>query len=215
MIANASEAVAPWVTELSRNAESVAADLEKLQGLVRKWQSVQNLVSRETLPHFWQRHVVDSLQVLPLLPKATGLIFDLGSGGGFPGLPLAIARRGSGLRFMLCESNSRKAAFLRTAIRELALDASVLDIRIETIDSRETGRADRVLARALAPLNRLMELSFPLLVPEGHMVVHKGRENRREIDEAGSNWRFDVVISDSVTDEHGVLLDISHLRPRS
>ena len=208
-------AVLPWTNNLSRPVEIVVADLERFQGLLERWQKAQNLVSRETLDAFWTRHVADSLQVLPLLPVGAGQIFDLGSGGGFPGLPLAISNVGAGRHFVLCESNNRKTAFLRTAIRELSLDAKVLSGRIEDIDSRETGPADVILSRALAPLNRLMELSFPLLKPNGILIFHKGRENAREIEEAGANWRFDVVRHTSATDDQGVLLEITKLLPRS
>ena len=207
--------VQPWADYFSRDAATVTNDLGLFEKLVRKWQAAQNLVSRETLDAFWTRHVVDSLQVLSLLPADAKKVFDLGSGGGFPGIPLAIARKGSGTQFLLCEANARKIAFLRTAIRELALDAKTLSGRIETLDSRETGKADIVLARALAPLNQLMTLAYPLLDAGGRMVVHKGRENQREIDEASSNWQFDVIKHESATDDFGVLLDIGCLRPRS
>jgi 16S rRNA (guanine527-N7)-methyltransferase len=207
--------VLPWSVQLSRPVQNVVADLERFRVLLERWQGAQNLVSRETLNEFWTRHVADSLQILPLLPKNAAHVFDLGSGGGFPGLPLAIARIDTGTRFFLSESNLRKTAFLRTAIREIALDAKVLAGRIEAIDPNETGRADVILARALAPLNRLMELAFPLLKPDGILVFHKGRENSREIEEAGANWLFHVVRHQSATDDQGVVLEIGNLHPRS
>lgn len=207
--------VLPWAVHLTRPADQVAADLVRFQVLLGRWQAAKNLVSRETLEEFWTRHVIDSLQVLPILPEKSALVLDLGSGGGFPALPLAIARVGSGTRFVLCDSNKRKTAFLRTVVRELALEADVLSGRIEDQVSRETARADVVLARALAPLNQLMQLSFPLVSPSGILIFHKGRENAREIDEAGANWHFDVVRHKSATDDQGVLLEIGNLRPRS
>ncbi len=209
------EIIAPWAGSFSRPQEDVLVDLERFEQTLQKWQAAQNLVSRETLDAFWTRHVADSLQVLPLLPCGTLRIFDLGSGGGFPGLPLAIALKGSDARFCLCESNGRKVAFLRVVIRELALDAQVLPGRIEALVSRETGAVDVVLARALAPLNHLFELSFPLLEPGGRLLLHKGRENQREIDAAGADWHFDVVKHMSATDDHGVLLEIGNLDPKS
>ncbi len=207
--------ISTWAPYFSRPLPSVVGDLEKLERLVRKWQTAQNLVSRETLDAFWPRHIADSLQVLPLFTKAETKIFDLGSGGGFPALPLAIAGKGTKRHFVLCESNARKIAFLRTAIREFGLDAEVIAGRIETIDSRETGRADLVLSRALAPLNRLFELAFPLIHPQARLIFHKGRENLSEIEAAGANWLFDVVRHVSATNDQGTLLEIGNLRPRS
>jgi 16S rRNA (guanine527-N7)-methyltransferase len=211
----ARKSLTPWSDRLSRPVDVVAEDLGRFHALLGKWQTAQNLVSRETLDAFWTRHIADSLQVLPLLPQGEAKIFDLGSGGGFPGLPLAVALVGSGPHFVLCESNARKVAFLRTAIRQMTLDARVQGDRIEDIDLTETGQANIVLARALAPLNQLMKLSFPLLKSDGVLIFHKGRENQREIDAAGANWHFDVVRHASTTDDHGVLLEICNLRPRS
>lgn len=213
----ATASLAPWVEWFTRPLETVAAELDRFRALLEKWQAAQNLVSRETLEAFWSRHVANSLQALPLLPVGPGAVFDLGSGGGFPGLPLAVAKKGSGLRFVLCEANQKKVAFLRTAIRELRPEAEVRAGRIEALDPREAGAAEIVVSRAFAPLNLLFEMAFPLLKPEGKLVLHKGRENGREIETAALNWQFDVVRHHSRTDQEGVLLEISALvrRPRS
>lgn len=215
MRADVDKAIAPWANHFTRAVAEVGSDLETFETMLSKWQAAQNLVSRETLDAFWSRHIADSLQILPLLPQGAVSIFDLGSGGGFPGLPLSIALKGAAAQFSLCESNARKTAFLRAVNRELGLEAKVLQSRIEAIDSRETGQADAVLARALAPLNRLFELAFPLLSPDGILVVHKGRENGAEIDQADADWRFDVVKHQSATSDDGVVLEISNLRPKS
>lgn len=193
----------------------VAEKLSQFGALLSKWQAAQNLVSRETLAHFWSRHAIDSLQVHTLLQASDGLVVDLGSGGGFPAIPLAIASADSDRRFVMVESNQRKVAFLRTAIRELGLKGKVVASRIETVDSRETGAADIVTARALAPLNLLCAMAFPILRSDGRMLVHKGRENGEEVAAAGAQWAFDVLKHPSITDGQGVILEISNLRPKS
>src|SRR5699024_10514630 len=99
---------------------SVEADLGAYEALLRKWNAVQNLVSRETLHELRPRHIDDSLQLLPLLRPSDRRIIDLGSGGGFPAIPLAIASRGLERRFTLVEPIAKKASFLRTVARELA-----------------------------------------------------------------------------------------------
>src|SRR5690606_8668469 len=99
--------------------EQVGADLESYAALLRKWQPVQNLVSREILEQVWSRHFADSLQVLKYLRDDDRVVMDLGSGGGFPALPLAIASRGREREFLLVEPTARKASFLRTVSREL------------------------------------------------------------------------------------------------
>ncbi|OYW98744.1 MAG: hypothetical protein B7Z15_21800, partial [Rhizobiales bacterium 32-66-8] len=103
-----------YAGHFTRPLAEVAVDLESYARLLQKWQAVQNLVSRETLDDVWSRHFADSLQVLPLLKPTDHAFLDLGSGGGFPALPLAIALKGSPQHFTLIEPNGRKVSFLRT-----------------------------------------------------------------------------------------------------
>ncbi len=88
---------------MGRPVPEVVRDLQTYEALLRKWQNVQNLVSRETLPQLWDRHFIDSLQVLSSLKVADRLILDIGSGGGFPALPSAIASKGLNRHFVLVE----------------------------------------------------------------------------------------------------------------
>lgn len=199
----------------TRSSESVIADLESYALLLAKWQRVQNLVSRETLEAVWTRHFADSLQVLAHLGKKDLHLLDLGSGGGFPALPLAVALKGEGRKFTLVEPNGRKASFLRTVIRELSLDGTVIGGRGEDLDSRETGAANVVTARAVAPLARLCSLAAPLLRADGRAIFHKGREHGEELAQAGALWHYDVIITPSDTDPGGVLVELSHLRART
>jgi 16S rRNA (guanine527-N7)-methyltransferase len=203
--------LATWADDYDRPVAEIAGDLQRLFVLLENWQAAQNLVSRETLGHFWTRHVADSLQVLPLLPAEAERIFDLGSGGGFPALPLAIAGKGGRRRFTLFEANQRKIAYLRTVIRALGLPATVHGGRIEAADSRETGQAQVITARALAPVKVLFGLALPLVAPGGCLLLHKGRDFGEELTKAGADWDFDVLVSQSVTDPDGVILRIDRL----
>jgi len=92
---------------------SLRDDLEHYAALLRKWNAVQNLVSRETLAEIWPRHIEDSLQLVPLLRPHDRQIIDLGSGGGLPAIPMAIASRETERRFTLVEPVAKKASFLR------------------------------------------------------------------------------------------------------
>lgn len=208
-------AIAAYARHFSRPAAEVAADLESYARLLAKWQSVQNLVSRETLTSVWTRHFADSLQVLPLLRESDRNFVDLGSGGGFPALPIAIATKGSGCRFTLVEPTSRKVSFLRTVARELDLSVVVDGRRSEQIDSRETPAADVITSRALASLPQLCAWMAPFFGPSTRAILHKGREHVEELAEADARWSFDVLVTRSDTDASGVLLTLSNLRARS
>jgi len=200
---------------LPRPVADVAADLVQLHGLLLKWQKVQNLVSRETLDQIWDRHIADSLQLVNLIQPTAKKIVDLGSGGGFPALPLAIALKGQEVHFTLVEANSRKVAFLRAVARELGLNLKVVDERIDSFVSRETSPIDLITARALASLDQLCAFSHPIWTANTRALFHKGREHVEEITESDARWQYDVVKHPSIVDQTGVILEISNLRPRS
>ena len=210
------EAVATLYQEyLAGSVETVADDLARYAALLERWQRVQNLVSRETLRELWTRHISDSLQLLPLLNPGEREFLDLGSGGGLPALPLAIARRGdASSRFVLVEPNGRKASFLRTVARELGLNVVVLDRRAEQIDSRET-MPQVITSRALAPMPVLCGLAAPFFTTANRALFHKGREHVEEIAETRAHWDFDVLIIPSRIGGDGVLLDVRRLRAKS
>jgi 16S rRNA (guanine527-N7)-methyltransferase len=200
-----------------RSAAEVQRDLESFAALLLKWNAVQNLVSRETEKSVWERHIVDSLQILPLIDRDPGgslRVMDIGSGGGLPAIPLAIALKCTGAEFTLVEPITKKVAFLRTAIRELVLPAKVFAGRVEEIDSRETA-VDLFTSRALADLRALFELIHPFFGPETVVILHKGKDHAVELAESRLAWDFDVVLTNSVTDDRGVLLRITNLRPKS
>ena len=192
---------------------SVQSDLEQFAALLTKWNAAQNLVSRETLATLWPRHIDDSLQLAEHVPVAVRHIIDIGSGGGFPAIPLAIASRETERRFTLLEPVQKKAAFLRTVARELKLPVTVYAVRAEAFDSRET--ADLVTSRALAPLPKLLRYAVRFMGPQSHALLHKGREFRREVEDAAQLFDFDVLEHPSRTDASGVILDISNLRAKS
>lgn len=186
--------------------------LEKLDiyaTLLRKWNPKINLVSRSTLDALWSRHFLDSAQLLDLAPPATTWA-DLGSGGGFPGLVLAImsAESNPGTKFTLVEADQRKAAFLSTVARETDLAVRVIPDRIENVPPIG---ADVLSARALAPLPRLVQLIQRHLAPNGIALLPKGAGVDAELKEALALCAFDVQKFPSRTDPHGVMLKIGGL----
>lgn len=209
------QTIAPFAQWMVRPLEDVAEDLESYAQLLNKWQQIQNLVSRETLPQIWTRHFADSLQVLPLLRPEDQNFLDLGSGGGLPAIPLAIALKGSPANFTLVEPNGRKVSFLRTVARELGLLVSVEGRRSDQIDSRETIVPDVITSRALAALPLLCGMAAPFFGQQTRAIFHKGREHVEELAETDSHWDFDVLITRSETDADGVLIELKNLRSKT
>jgi 16S rRNA (guanine527-N7)-methyltransferase len=188
---------------VSRETESL---LDRFVALLTTWQKTTNLVSPATLPEIWTRHVADSLQLFALAPGAKRWI-DLGSGGGFPGIPLAcLLANESGAQMHLVESNQKKAAFLREAARTLALPVTVHAQRIEDFTGAFGGQADAVTARALAPLVNLLPDAYPLLKAGTKFLFLKGQDVGAELTEASKYWTIGYEMVPSKTGGGQILI---------
>jgi 16S rRNA (guanine527-N7)-methyltransferase len=178
----------------------------------RRWSARINLAAPSQLGQLWERHILDSAQLVRFAP-ATERWLDLGSGGGFPGAILAILLNDHpNFHIDLVESNRRKAAFLKTALAGYGC-ASIHPVRIEQayalVESPQI-----VSARALAPLSALLGLAAPWLVAGAHGLFHKGREYASEIEEARDGWHFDLIEHRSMVDHEGRILEIRNLGAR-
>lgn len=180
--------------------------LETYVQLLLTWQQRINLIGPATIPFVWERHILDSLQLLPLLPKDTRSLAELGSGAGIPGLVVAIA---AGLEAHLYESNGKKAAFLREAARQTRTRAHVHMVRLETLRAQTDVPAVRcVVARALAPLPLLLEYAEPFLASGAVGLFHKGQDVDAELTEATKYWKMRYSKHASQCDSRGVILEI-------
>lgn len=185
-------------------------DLRSFGELVRKWTSKINLIAPSTIEGLWERHIVDSAQLYKLAPKSFDHWADIGSGGGFPGIVMAIyaKTRQPDAVFTLIESDQRKATFLRAVARELALNVTVTPERIE--QATPVG-ADIVSARALTTLSTLLPLAARHLTPSGLCLFHKGKRAEEEIAQARKDWQFDLEEHPSFTDPDARLLVIQRI----
>jgi len=195
-------------TDVSRETSET---LIRFVALLEKWNAAINLIGKSTLPDIWSRHVEDSLQLARFLPNRGVLWADLGSGGGLPGLVIAIAAREicPDARFVLVESDLRKATFLREATRQLELPVVVRADRIETLAPIH---ADILSARALAPLSALCGYAERHLRPDGFALFQKGETAAQEIEEARTRWAFEVDSVPSLTQNGSTILKLKGLR---
>lgn len=181
--------------------------LEIYETVIRKWNPRINLVSRNSLEQLRTRHILDSVQVFRCLESLTGHWVDIGSGGGFPGIVVAImaAAEAPGLKVTLIESDQRKSAFLRAAARECGVPVKVISQRIEQAEPQQ---ADVISARALADLSLLLEFSERHLKPCGTALFSKGASWKKEVDNSQQHWRFDAEPITSLTEPDAVVLKL-------
>jgi len=184
------------------------AKLHSLIELLSVWNARINLVGPGTSAEWWSRHVEDSLQLSAFLPDQPVPMADLGSGAGFPGLVLAVARLGP---VHLVEVDQRKCAFLREATRTLALShVTIHSTRIEDVVLPPLGA---VTARALAPLHKLLGHASRLLAPDGIALFPKGRTAEAELTAAIPHWHMTTERFVSQTDPEATIFRIRDIRP--
>ena len=207
----ADKARALALTPVSRETER---RLDAFVALLVQQQQKQNLIASSTIPQIWTRHVADSLQLLALAPEAT-IWADFGSGGGFPGIPLACALADKpGTMVHLIESVGKKANFLREAIKATGVAATVHQMRVENFVESCGEDIEVVTARALAPLKTLCGQAFPLIAKGAIGPFPKGQDVAAELTEAAKYWTIDVTKVPSVTSREGQILIIRRLSVR-
>lgn len=192
---------------------ALAEKLDGYEALLKKWQRSINLVSRNTIDDARFRHIDDSLQVVQYVPDSAEILFDFGSGAGFPGLVIAMAR--PDVKVSLVESDQRKCTFLSTVSRETSTPITVVNQRIESamLDSVP----DVLSARALASLDKLFGFALPYADqnPDLVMLFMKGERADDEIEEAQQNYSFEYEKIQSETEASACILRITNLSVNS
>ena len=179
--------------------------IEQFERLLKVWTQRINLIAARDLDHIRERHTVNSLTAAALIPHTVKRAIDLGSGGGFPGLVLAIA---TNIHFDLIESDHRKSAFLAEAAR---VTNAPVTIHSERIESCPCDPAMLVTCRALAPLSNLLTLAKPLMQPGAICLFLKGKQAEQEIAEASRAWTMSVDQFTMPDERGGVVLRISEV----
>jgi 16S rRNA (guanine527-N7)-methyltransferase len=203
-------------------SEGTIARLDRFVDLLLTWQRRTNLIASSTIPVLWTRHVADSLQLLDLGKAGPAgappprVWLDLGSGGGFPGMVLACALADvPGAQVHLVDSNLKKAAFLREAVRETKAPGSVHAVRIDELTpALDSITVDRVTARALAPLPDLLEMVAPFVKKGAKALLLKGQDLDHELTESTKHWHIDADSVPSRTNKSGRILIVHTLSKR-
>lgn len=185
-----------WLRALPECDEAAMARLGLLVEMLAEENQRQNLVSAASLEQVWLRHIVDSAQLLPHVPRGTSRPWmDLGTGAGFPGLVIAALRPES--EVLMVESRGRRIEWLDRARLAMGLEnARVIGQRLELVETRP---CSVISARAFAPLDKLLALSSRFSTSDTIWLLPKGRSARQELDDLG-NWRHVFHVEQSRTD---------------
>jgi len=209
-------------TEGSILEEKKVDNLERYISLLLKWNKAKNLIGKNTEEDIWERHILDSAQILKYIDPEKKNIADYGCGAGFPGVVLAILDNQKEVH--LIESNSKKTNFLLEVKRQLKLDNIIIhNNRIEDI---EAFKVDIITARAFAPLSKLFYFILPYLKKDSLCILLKGCNYKKEIEEAEKEWSFDYNYNQTILkqlditnisgeEKTGVVLKINNLKELS
>lgn len=184
-------------------SEEMIDKITQFKKLLLKWNNTINLISSKTVHHILDRHILDSVQLLPFIDKKSKII-DLGSGAGFPGIILSIAGVPN---ITLVESNTKKVAFLVQAASISSHNINIIHDRIENTTNLQ---CDIITARAFAELEVIFECSTFIKV-RNKFLLHKGARYQNEISQAKNNWCFNYNVYNSITSKMSSILEITHL----
>lgn len=183
--------------------------LDQYGDLIRKWNPAINLVAPGTISDLEHRHIRDSAQLFELASPKQGNWIDLGSGGGLPGVVIAIFAINHPITITLVESDKRKSAFLATVRRELNLKN--LQIKAARMEDLAQGAFKFASARALASLENLMPNLSRQLAEGGEAWLLKGKSWQQEVDQAKENWSFNLETYKSRTDPESMVLKLRNI----
>ncbi len=190
--------------------KDIKKSLKVYENLLKDWQNKFNLVGEGSLENVWSRHILDSAQLLRLMPKENinQITYDIGTGAGFPGLVLAILGRND---IVLCDSNKKKCSFLQEVKNKLNLNVIIDNIRAEDLPSNS---ANIILARAVAPLEKLIAISWPLLKKNGIAIFPKGKNWKNELISAQKYFFMEYELVKSITSDLSYIFIIKRIEKK-
>lgn len=182
--------------------------IEKYIELLLEWNKKINLVATDSKEEIEKRHIVDSLQIAKFI-KPDEIVFDIGSGAGFPGLMISYA----GIKNVnLVEKITKKANFLISAS---SLSSNIVKVYNQDIRTIITEKCDVITARALASIEEILELTQNLKQLSTRYILLKGKNAKDEIKKALVNWDFQYILHDSITSDEGKIIILEQVNKKN
>ena len=181
----------------------VKKKLEEYCDEVIKSNTSINLISKNTEDNIWNRHIIDSAQVVDIIPSEFKSFLDIGSGAGFPGIVVKLIN--SNLDATLIESNKKKARFLKDTTEKIGIDVNIFNKRFEDIEIANN-QETVILSRAVSSLGDLLRMGFKYFELGSIGIFHKGITWENEVSEAKKRWNFHLTSYESLTNKGSRIL---------
>ena len=190
-------------------------DFEKFISMIVEKNKDINIISKETAKNelIRHRHIIDSAQAIDFVDLNRNTIYDLGTGGGFPGIVIGIMLKNmkKNIKIHLYEKSHHKSSFLREVSRKLNLDIEIIQKNIfETAELN----SDTIMARAFKPLPIVMELVYKNFSSYKNLILFMGKNGEKILEETLKTWDFDFEKKKSITSEDSFLLNIKNIKKR-
>jgi len=201
-------------SRLSRVSRETITSLKKYEKLLIEYNKKINLIGKSTVKNIWNRHFLDSVQVIDFIDKNDESLVDLGSGAGFPGLVLAIAAKDRKLDFKikLIEKSIQKTKFLKKIINELNLNAAVINQDI--LVSKKKFKDQVFVARAFKPLKIILELMHNKVENLDKIFIFLGKTGKSELLQASKSWDIKYKKRVSITNSDSIVIEINGLKKK-
>ena len=188
-------------------------DFERFISLILEKNQEINIISKKTESIIRERHIIDSAQAIDLIDLNGTICSDLGSGGGLPGIVLAIMMKNLNqpMKFNLYEKSHLKSVFLRNVSRKLKLNTEVIEGDIFEIKNLKSGT---VIGRAFKPLPVVLELMSKNFTNCKNLILFMGKNGKQTLNEAFKVWKFEYKEKMSLTSDDSFLINIKNIKKK-
>jgi len=201
-------------SRFSKVSRETLSSFQKYEEIIIEANKTLNLIGKSTISNMWERHILDSFQVIDFIDKNDSIITDLGSGAGFPGIILALAAkdRKIALKIKLIDKSRKKTMFLQSTIKKLKLNVGVSYENIFEDEKKLIG--DVFVARAFKPLPIILKLINSKVVNFKKFFIFLGKTGENELLEASKSWDIEYKQRVSITSSDSLIIEINKLKKK-